>query len=303
MNNSNAGLLSSFSECDFEKLTGFMSILEIQNSRDSMEMKQMSSVCQDYAGECPITNVLTDMVDHLEGVEVGVDGEQAEFYEDDTGFCLTTPLTLQLRDWQIRFEKGKTVPVGMIYIGRDESLPEGEQLAVGIDYGLGNYNIDDLHLAGIERRVTRKHIADSIRGDCEYCAIANVISEIFNDRYEVHVDDQCVLIHSAGVQKAQLTHSERLSVWIDAYDNECDVGTFTLIIRDLDNKQEGNHYLLDIKELTDSQKDLQKRISKLSELSSDITLHSEKLTDTPEDIDTVEREYQDLFSETVDMFG
>lgn len=303
MNNSKVGIRTSFSECDFEKLIGFMSVLEIQNAREGMALKQMSSVCQDYAGECPLTNVLTDMVEHLEGVEVGVDGEQAEFYEDDTRFCLAIPLTLQLRDWQIRFEKGENVPVGMIYIGRDETLPEGEQLAVGIDYGIGNYNIDDLHLAGIERRVTRKHIDDSIRGDCEHCAIAQVISEIFNGRYEVHVDDQCVSIHNGGVEKAQLTHSERLFGWIDAYDNECDVGTFTLIIRDLDTKKEDNHYLLDVKELTERQKDLQNRISKLSELSSDMSLMVEALKGERDDIPKIETEYQDLFSETVDMFG
>jgi len=301
--NSNIGIPTTFSEGDFEKLTGFMSVVEIQNAREGMELKMASSVCQDYAGECPITNVLTDMVEHLEGVEVGVDGEQAEFYEDDTRFCLVIPLTLQLRDWQIRFEKGENVSVGMIYIGRDETLPDGEQLAVGIDYGIGSYNIDDLHLAGIERRVTRKHIDDSIRGDCEHCAIANVVSEIFNSRYEVHVDDKCVLIHNAGVPKAQLTHSERLSNWIDAYDNECDVGTFTLIIRDLDTKKEGNHYLLDIKELTERQKDLQNRISKLAELSSDISLMVEDLKGERSDIPEVESEYQDLFAETVDMFG
>lgn len=303
MTNSNAGILTSFSECDFEKLTGFMSILEIQNARDSMEMKRLSSVCQDYAGECPITNVLTDMVDHLEGVEVGVDGEQAEFYEDDTRFCLAISLTLQLRDWQLRFEKGENVPVGMIYIGRDESLPEGEQLAVGIDYGIGKYNIDDLHLAGIERRVTQKHIDDSIRGDCQYCAIATVISEIFNERYEVHVDDQCAEIHKGGDTKAKLIHSERLYGWIEAYDNECDVGTFTLIIKDLDTPED-NHYLLDVKQLTERQKDLHSRISRLGTLSSEISLFLESQHgETCERIDKIEMEYQDLFAETVDMFG
>ena len=55
--------------------------------------------------------------------------------------------------------------------------------------------------------------------------------------------------------------------------------------------------------LTDRQRDLQNRISRLSELSSEITLHVEKLTDNPEDVDSLENEYQTLFSETVRKFG
>lgn len=49
--------------------------------------------------------------------------------------------------------------------------------------------------------------------------------------------------------------------------------------------------------------DLKKRICKLSELSSDITLHIEKMTDNPEVLDEVVNEYQELFSDTIRKYG
>lgn len=293
-----------YNETHFEKLRRFMSVSEMSNARDGMELKLASSVCQDYAGECPLTNVLTDMVEHLEGVEVGVDGEQAEFYEDDTRFCLTIPLTSQLQDWQLRFFKGENVGVGMIYIGRDETLPEGEQLAVGIDYAIGNYNLDDADLRGIESRITRKHIDESIRGCGDCCAVAIALADVFIG-CEVNVSDAATALHDAGNIKAELHHSQRLSDWIDAYDNENDVGTFTLIIKEFDDKEaKGNHYLLDIKELSERQRDLQNRISRLTELSSEMELFIQKLTDRDEaEFDKLMREYDDLCAETVQMFG
>jgi len=49
--------------------------------------------------------------------------------------------------------------------------------------------------------------------------------------------------------------------------------------------------------------DLTKRISRLTQLSADMELHIQKLTDNPEELETLEAEYQDLFSETVQEFG
>ena len=49
--------------------------------------------------------------------------------------------------------------------------------------------------------------------------------------------------------------------------------------------------------------DLTQRISRLTQLSAEMELHIQKLTDNPEELETLEAEYQDLFSETVRKFG
>ncbi|MXV82383.1 hypothetical protein F4Z98_03335 [Candidatus Poribacteria bacterium] len=49
--------------------------------------------------------------------------------------------------------------------------------------------------------------------------------------------------------------------------------------------------------------DLTKRISRLTQLSAEMELHIQKLTDTPEELETLEAEYQDLFAETVLEYG
>ena len=49
--------------------------------------------------------------------------------------------------------------------------------------------------------------------------------------------------------------------------------------------------------------DLTKRISRLAQLSADMELHIQKLTENPEELETLEAEYQDLFSETIQEFG
>lgn len=287
------------SETDLEKLRGFMSARHVQDAREGMRVKMLSKVCQDYAGECPVTNVLSEMTNHL-SLEVGVDGEQAEFYQDNYQDSIVVKLSMQLRDWMTKFHKGINAPVGMIYIDRDDTLPE-QPLCVGIDYDITNYkNISDLDLSGIERRLERTHIIEGRRGDCEFCAVALVLSELF-PKYAINVNGEEAVIHSNGVEKAIFLISEPIAEWIDAYDNENDVGGILLIIRKCDVK--GYDYLLDIKQLTERQKDLQNRISKLSELSSEITLHAEKLTDNPDDIDILENEYQQLFSQTINEFG
>ena len=49
--------------------------------------------------------------------------------------------------------------------------------------------------------------------------------------------------------------------------------------------------------------DLTQRISRLTQLSAEMELHIQKLTDNPEELETLEAEYQDLFSETIQEFG
>lgn len=287
-------------EYDFEKLYGLLTDAHIQEARDNAFLKLQSPVCQDYLEECPVSNVLTEVVAHLP-VEVGVDGEQAEFYIDDPQTDIIIPLTLELQNWLIRFEKGEQVQAGVIYINRDDTLPE-QPLFVGIDHDIAKYNVVDFErLSGMSRRVTRGHIDASLCGNAEHCAVATVLSEMF-PHYEINVNGEEALIHTRGTEHAALLISERLGHWIDAYDNENDVGTFTLVIKNL----EGNEYykyLLDIKDLTTREKDLQKRISRLSELSAEMELHHQKLTDHPEEHGSLLREYEDLFAETVHVFG
>lgn len=49
--------------------------------------------------------------------------------------------------------------------------------------------------------------------------------------------------------------------------------------------------------------DLTKRISRLTQLSAEMELHIQKLTDNPEELETLEAEYQDLFSETIQEYA
>ena len=49
--------------------------------------------------------------------------------------------------------------------------------------------------------------------------------------------------------------------------------------------------------------DLTQRISRLTQLSAEMELHIQKLTDNPSELETLEAEYQDLFSETIQEFG
>lgn len=49
--------------------------------------------------------------------------------------------------------------------------------------------------------------------------------------------------------------------------------------------------------------DLTQRISRLAQLSADMELHIQKLTLNPEELETLEAEYQDLFADTVEEFG
>lgn len=49
--------------------------------------------------------------------------------------------------------------------------------------------------------------------------------------------------------------------------------------------------------------DLTKRISRLTQLSAEMELHIQKLTLNPDELESLEAEYQDLFSETVQAYG
>ena len=53
----------------------------------------------------------------------------------------------------------------------------------------------------------------------------------------------------------------------------------------------------------EKREDLKSRMSRLSEMSAEITLHIEKLTDNPEAADPLEEEYQTLFTETLRIYG
>ena len=53
----------------------------------------------------------------------------------------------------------------------------------------------------------------------------------------------------------------------------------------------------------EKREDLQSRMSRLSEMSAELELHIQKLTDTPEDADKLEEEYQTLFAETLRIYG
>ena len=51
--------------------------------------------------------------------------------------------------------------------------------------------------------------------------------------------------------------------------------------------------------IEEKRKDLRERISKLCDMSAQLELHIQKLTDNPEDADALEEEYQNLFIETI----
>ena len=286
------------SEGSLEKLYGLLSREHIHTAQVNAVMACASGVNQDDT--CPVTNVLSELTEHL-NLEVTIDRQQAEFYQDETGLDIIVPFTHELIWWLDRYYTGENVREGVIYINRNDTLPD-EPLFVGIDYDIGNYNVVDFdRLDGMERRLTRQHIEDSKRGDCEHCAVATVVSEMF-PHYEVNVNGSEVLIHTRGTEHVALLISECLGYWIDAYDNENDVGTFTLIINALKDN-EYHKYSVDIKDLTERQKDLQSRISKLSSLSADIELEGYYSDSDADKILSLEREYQDLYAETVVEFG
>lgn len=74
-----------------------------------------------------------------------------------------------------------------------------------------------------------------------------------------------------------------------------------------DNEWHGLCDLLNLvktpQQLSERQKDLQSRMSKLCELSAELEHYYEKLKDDDSDLGSLEQEYQDLFSETVLEFG
>ena len=292
-------------ETRLEGLYGYLSDKEIEHARNNAFIAGITGVSEDI---CPVENVVVKFTDDKfwqddATVEVGVDGEQAEFYIDDYGMSITVPVTQALNDWMCAYSRGEKVKEGVIYIGRDDSQ-EGEPLYLGIDYLLSGWNLTDFdNLDGMEWRLTRKHIDDSLRGDCRHCPVAMVLSEMFPN-YEIHVDGDTAIIHTAGTEHVSLNLSEQLATWIDKYDNENEVGTFTVIINSLADDRYKLGYELGIRELSDSEKVLQKQLERLSELSAEMELHFQKLTDDGEDeLNALMQEYQDLFGETVYEFG
>ena len=294
-------------ETRLEGFYGYLSYQEIENARNNAFVAGITGVSE---GMCPVENVVGQFTDERfcqedYTVEVGVDSEQAEFYVDESQTSITVPVTEALNDWMCAYARGEKVKEGVIYIGRDDTL-EDQPLFLGIDYLLSAWNLTDFgNLDGMERRITRKHIDDSMRGDCRHCPVAMVLSEMF-PHYEVYVDGDSAIIHTAGNEHVALNISEQLATWVDKYDNENEVGTFTVIINSIDD----DHYELGIRELSDREIVLQKQLERLSELSAEMEkFYAEnelfnKLTDDGEDaLNALMQEYQDLFGDTVYEYG
>ena len=182
------------SESSLEKLYGLLSESHIETARHNAFIAGVSGVNLDDT--CPVTNVLTEIVQHVSpSLEVGVDSEQAEFYVDESQTSIVIPLALALNEWMCRYARGEKVKEGVIYIHRDDTLPE-QPLFVGIDYNLSLYKLLDFDkLHGMAGRLTRKHIDESLRGNCEQCAVATVLSEMFIN-YEVNVNGDEAVIHT-----------------------------------------------------------------------------------------------------------
>lgn len=289
-----------FSESSLEKLYGKLSYADMIKSRQNAFAAGQTGVnCDDI---CPVQNVLRRITSHLP-IEITSNNFKSTFYQDDPQVEIVLCHTPELTHWLERFYNADDcVKECVIYINRDDTLPD-QPLFVGIDFNLAPYNLTDFQkIVGMEGRVTRKHIDESKRGDCEHCAVATVLSEMF-PHYEVNVNGEEATIHTRGTVHVALLISESLGKWIDAYDQENDVGTLTLVIKNLAG-DEYYKYLLDIKELTERQKDLQERMSSLSQLSSEMELHIQKLSDSPpEECDKLMQKYDDLFAETVYEFG
>ena len=287
------------SEHDLEKLYGLLSYDHIQNAQVNAVIAVASGVNENDT--CPLTNVLEEMTEHL-CMEIGIGENEAEFYQDESDFCTAIPFTNELIWWYDRYNSGEKVKEGVIYISRDDTLPN-QPLYLGIDHVIGKYNVVDFdNLAGMEARVTRKRIEQSIRGSCDCCAIAYAVADMF-PHYEVYVDGEETLIHTHGKKHIALLISERLGNWIDAYDNENAVDTFTLVIKP-HNESDYYKYMLDIKDMSEREKDLQNRISTLSTKSAEMELFHQKLTDRGDDeFNAILQEYEDLFADTVHEFG
>lgn len=171
---------------------------------------------------------------------------------------------------------------------------------------------------GMRIPITDKHIADPKDADDKDNPVCDAIIDFMSEQdpekcysaYVCFIDGQIdVYKKGTGGKVATLKTTTLLEDWLRNYYDGEKVSLFTLKIfhqRDDNDQIEDERLWVGIangEKLTERQKDLQNRISKLSKLSSEITLHIEKLTDNPEDVDALEQEYQDLFSETVNKFG
>ena len=89
---------------------------------------------------------------------------------------------------------------------------------------------DFTKLLGLRINVTQQDIADGIGGNCERCPVAIAIGRMFPD-HSIHVDIVEVDIHMNGTSQAKMYLTESLFVWIDEFDNECEVKPITLEIQ------------------------------------------------------------------------
>lgn len=171
---------------------------------------------------------------------------------------------------------------------------------------------------GMRIPITDKHIKNPKEADDKDNPVCDAIIDFMSEKdaenrysaYVCFIDGQIdVYKKGTGGKVATLQTTTMLEDWLRNYYDGEKVSLFTLKIfhqRDDNNQIEDERLwigIANVEKLTERQKDLQNRMSKLSELSSEITLHVEKLTDNPEDVDALEQEYQDLFSETVNKFG
>ena len=283
-------------ETRLEGLYGYLSDKEIKTARNNAFIAGIIGVSQDV---CPVENVVSQFTEDKfwqddATVEVGVDGEQAEFYIDDYSMSIKVPVTQALNDWMCAYSRGEKVKEGVIYIGRDDTLA-GEPLFLGIDYLLSGWNLTDFdNLDGMEGRMTRKHIINGLRCMIHACPLATVISDMFGN-YQIGVDAEYVYIQDAfGSDIEILEIEESLMQWVISFDEgDKEMGTFTLIINKREHLVDDEpRYSVGIKPMSKREKDLHASLSRLSELSAEIELFHQKLTDRPHpEYLSLEREY------------
>lgn len=116
--------------------------------------------------------------------------------------------------------------------------------------------IDFGKLNGTRGLLKSDDIRDGLQGDCDRCPVALALMRMFPS-YDVNVDPNEITVHRDGVPAVRMLHSDKLGEWIDAFDNECEVDTITLIIHEVNR----NGYQYEVALLEETLVDLRIRVS------------------------------------------
>ena len=80
--------------------------------------------------------------------------------------------------------------------------------------------LDFTDLDGMKGNITDDDIQDGIHGSCQHCPVARALERMFLECTAYVESDAATISDADGNTLAQLTISDRLWDWIEAFDNE-----------------------------------------------------------------------------------